>query len=388
MSFRLVDTGWDKELETALVADHSTVRIVCPFIKRRTAERLLRQGKPGALQVITRFNLDDFGAGVSDLSALRLLLDSGAQIRGMRNLHAKLYLLGATRAIVTSANLTEAAMLRNHELGFVAETPEVVGACRQYFDGLWSRAGQNLQRSRLEQWESKVGAYLAGGARPLAASGLGDEGMDGGIAPAPIVTPVWAGEAEQGFVKLLGEGDNRAGRSMKVLEEVIRSGCHWACAYPKGKRPRRVHDGALLFLGRLVKDPNDVLIFGRALGMHHEPGRDDATPADISRHSWKKQWPHYVRVSHAELVDGTLSNGVSLNALMTELAANSFAPTQRNARAGKGNTNPQHSLRQQADVELSPEGIAWVTEHLERAFARHGKIPAPALAELDWPTLP
>ena len=30
----------------------------------------------------------------------------GAQIRGVRHLHAKLYLLGASRAIVTSANLT------------------------------------------------------------------------------------------------------------------------------------------------------------------------------------------------------------------------------------------------------------------------------------------
>ena len=120
MSFRLVDAGRDKELEGALLVDHSAVQIVCPFIKQRTAERLLKHGKPAALQIITRFNLDDFGAGVSDLSALRLLLANGAQIRGVRHLHAKLYLLGASRAIVTSANLTEAGLLRNHELGFVA----------------------------------------------------------------------------------------------------------------------------------------------------------------------------------------------------------------------------------------------------------------------------
>ena len=38
--------------------------------------------------MITRFNLADFAEGVSDIEALRLLLDAGANIRGIRNLHA------------------------------------------------------------------------------------------------------------------------------------------------------------------------------------------------------------------------------------------------------------------------------------------------------------
>ncbi len=166
------------------------------------AERLLRRGKPKTLQVITRFNLDDFGAGVSDLSALRVLLDSGAQIRGLRGLHAKLYLLGANRAIVTSANLTEAAMLRNHELGFVGDGPEVVGACRAYFDTLWGRAGNNLTHSRLEAWESTVGAYLASGARPLGPR-LGDEGVDAGLSPVPLTVPEVGRRRETGLRQVL-----------------------------------------------------------------------------------------------------------------------------------------------------------------------------------------
>lgn len=388
MSFRLVDTGWDKELEAALLADHSAVRIVCPFIKERTAKRLLAQGKPSALQVITRFNLDDFGAGVSDLSALRLLLESGAKIRGVRHLHAKLYLLGASRAILTSANLTEAAMLRNHELGFVAEAPSVVGPCRQYFDKLWSRAGQDLQRARLEVWESKVKAYQLVGGRPLAMSSLGDEGVDAGLAPAPLGTSTWAGEAGQGFVKFFGEGHHRALRTMLVVDEVERSASHWACTYPRDKRPRRVHDGALLFMGRLVKEEDDILIYGCAKGLQHEPVRDDAIAGEIERRPWKAKWPHYVRVYDAQFLGGTLANGVSLNMLMKTLKADSFASTQRNARAGKGNTNPQHSCRQQPDVELSPEGIAWMTEQLDRAFIQHGKMSPEALNGLDWPALP
>ena len=116
--FRLVETDWGHVLDRAVATDCSELRIVCPFIKERTVRRLLAGGRPKSIQVITRFNLLDFAEGVSDTAALRLLLDKGAQIRGVRGLHAKLYLIGR-QAIVTSANLTQAALSRNHEFGFV-----------------------------------------------------------------------------------------------------------------------------------------------------------------------------------------------------------------------------------------------------------------------------
>src|SRR5258708_4582142 len=103
MNFFCVDSGWDKVLDEALVADHSVLRIVCPFIKTGAADRLLRRGKPQSIQVITRGNLDDFYGGVSDIAALRLIMANGAQIRAVKNLHAKLYLFGRTQAIITSA---------------------------------------------------------------------------------------------------------------------------------------------------------------------------------------------------------------------------------------------------------------------------------------------
>src|SRR2546425_3029596 len=99
MNFRLVDAGWDDVFDDAISTDAAVVRIVCPFLKGRSAGRLLKRGSPESLQVITRFNLCDFCEGVSDISALRLLLENGAQIRGVRNLHAKLYLFGETRVI-------------------------------------------------------------------------------------------------------------------------------------------------------------------------------------------------------------------------------------------------------------------------------------------------
>lgn len=71
--------------------------------------------RPNEIQVITRFNLNDFAEGVSDIAALQRVLGVGGRVRGVKNLHSKLYLSGNTRAIVTSANLTAAALDRNAE---------------------------------------------------------------------------------------------------------------------------------------------------------------------------------------------------------------------------------------------------------------------------------
>ena len=125
MTIRLVEEGWGKELREALRVDPSHLRIICPFIKVDAIEMLLSL-QSSSIQVITRFNLADFSEGVSDVAALRGLLGANASVRGVRNLHAKLYLFGNSRAIITSANLTVAALNRNHEFGMVAESPEII----------------------------------------------------------------------------------------------------------------------------------------------------------------------------------------------------------------------------------------------------------------------
>lgn len=199
--------------------------------------------------------------------------------------------------------------------------------------------------------------------------------------------PLVVADAPQAFVKLLGTGDNRAVLGLSTVEEIKSAGCHWAVCYPANKRPRSVKDGAVLFLGRMMRDPNDIRVFGRAIGMAHLPGRDDATSADIAERPWKEDWPRYVRVHDAEFVNGAMENGVSLNEMMDALKANAFASTQRNLTAGTGNTDPRRAYRQQAHVELSPDGVLWLSERLERAFAAHGKVLPETLEELDWPSL-
>ena len=385
-AIRLVDAGWDEELSAAVRADPSEVRIVCPFIKKGALEHLLSH-RPGNVQVITRFNLADFAEGVSDTAALRMLLDAGAGIRGIRNLHAKLYVFGTSRAIITSANLTKAALTRNQEFGMVADDAAVIAACRDYFDGLWRHASADLSHDMLDSWEETVTRHRVAGGRLNRARGLADFGADAGpAAKLPVSLPTVVADADQAFVKFLGEGHNRVPISYTTIKEIEESGCHWAVPYPAKRRPRSVKDGAVMFIARLTKEP-DIRIFGRAIAMKHDPFRDNASPEDIALRPWKDKWPRYIRLHQAEFVAGTMENGVSLYELMGTLGSDAFAPTQRNAASGVGNTDPRRAYMQQAAVELSSQGLLWLGERLQAAFAEHGKVPQDTLDELDWPTL-
>ena len=389
MTFRLIDRHWLPEFDHALRTDRSALRIVCPFIKAGALDRLLSP-RPGLIQVITRFNLADFADGVSDLAALRCVLAAGGSVRGIRHLHAKLYLFGTGRAIVTSANLTSAGLSTNHEFGIVTEDRAAIESCLAYFDGLWRRAGSDLQLQQLDRWDLAVADHLASGGRPTSSGGLEDFGADAGFWPSPDTgpPPVFS-DPPQAFVKFSGQSTDRAPLDCPVIEKIERGGSHWALAYPAGggKRPTGVQDGAVMFISRLVKGP-DTRIFGRAVALKHREGRDDASQSDIELRPWKSRWPRYIRVHHAEFVAGSLENGVSLAELMDTLGSDSFATTQHNAARGHGNTDPRRSLGRQPAVRLSRDGFEWLSARLQNAFDVHGQVPHQLLKELDRPEIP
>ncbi|GMV83796.1 MAG: hypothetical protein AMXMBFR7_49800 [Planctomycetota bacterium] len=187
------------------------------------------------------------------------------------------------------------------------------------------------------------------------------------------------------FVKFFGQSDAREAASTSIVEELKRSGSHWACTYSPRKRPRQVRDGDTMYLAKLVTDPHGIFIYGRAIAAQHVPGRDEATPREIAQRPWKAEWPLYVRVERPEFIDGTLSWGVRLEDLMDALDADAFASTQRNKANGQGNADPRKAIRQQAHVQLSEQGAQWLHDKFNAALAQHGRFPAEELAKLDGP---
>jgi hypothetical protein len=227
---------------------------------------------------------------------------------------------------------------------------------------------------------------------------LGDFGTDLSRHSATQTTPAPGGPALGGelavplhlpaYVKFLGQARERLPLSVPVLYEIERSGCNLALAYPKGKRPH-APEGSLMFIARLTvhEGVSDIRVFGFASAHAHEVGSDDATALDIQRRPWRSIWPHYVRIYDAHFLAGTLGDGISLNELMDDLGADSFAPTQRNRDLNRSkpakrprNENPRLSYSQQPSVELSEHGRDWLAARLLDAFHRVGEIPQAELS--------
>jgi hypothetical protein len=186
----------------------------------------------------------------------------------------------------------------------------------------------------------------------------------------------------RGFVKFFGQGNNRSSRDRTVLDAVATSGSHRICTYPRGRRPRAPRDGDVVFMGQLVRGPNDIVVYGRAIAKRYVEGRDDAAVEDVALRPWLERWPHFIRVHGLEFVDGTLEQSVSLAELMDELGPHAFGPTAENADRGVGNVDPRQSIRQAAAIRLSEAGMSWLDEELQRAFGEFGKVRAEEIAGL------
>jgi hypothetical protein len=356
MSFRLVETGWDAEFASASSSLVHELRIITPFVQLNAVQGLVKK-RLRSLALITRFNLDDLCTGVSSLEALGWLLKQGAEIRGIQNLHAKAYLFDDLCAIVTSANLTRAALVRNHELGFVATDAPLIVECRAYFGRLWG-LGRPLDAALFNQMQSAIDQARRIGGGVHSRTNLGDLGAKLGLPPAPALAIADFPLGNGAYVKFFGSSTrgDRAKRSKPTLQDVSDCGSHWACTYPGHRAPRRLEDGDTMFIARLVEEPDDILVYGRAVACQYDPARDVAPPEDIVRHPWKKNWPNYIRVHDAEFLAGTLANGTSLRKLAEELGESCFASTEERAAKGEAGINPLPTLGQKPDVRLSHRG--------------------------------
>jgi len=381
-SFRLVSGGWRQEMAHALCEEFSELRIVTPFIKRG-ALALLDIPKLNSIRVITRYSLADFYQGVSDICALDALLENGAEVRGIQDLHSKLYLFGTRRATITSANLTESALEKNHEFGLVTEDQRVIRECSQYFEWLWGEGQTNLTTSDLRTWEIDVNRYRNQIGPPASKASLKDHGVavKAERSPAFVGPMIWAASAhpsaQQAYVKLFGMSRKRCPLTQRIEERVEWEGCHRFLSYPEKFPPNNVNQGDTVFIAYQTGKPKDIRVFGRAIAV----GSRKATVAELNRRDYKREWCQYLDVCDAEFLAGTMANGVSLYEMIDELKADSFVTTQSSAKQGKKDINAKLSYRSGSAL-LSDKGQAWLDERLRAAFQRHGKISQNVLDQI------
>jgi hypothetical protein len=324
--FRLIDNGWVAAIEAALRAGPSSVSIACPFVKAASLARILDRLSGKDVRLLTRFDLNGFYAGVSDLSALRMVLERGGTVAGVKRLHSKLFLFGERVAIAGSANLTEAAMHSNHEFGFVSEAPHIVDQCQTYFDELWNNVEKTCTLDNLAKWQSELDRAREQFGTPTPT--LPDYGSNVAVDSPLVFAGPTLPDDRRYFVKFFGSGGERSLASRSIEEDVVEGKRYERCTY--GRPPRRVQDGDVIFMARVMRAPNDYRIFGQALALAHRPGIDVIDSSEIHETPRLANWPHYIRVYEPRFLNGTLGDGISLNALMQRFDWRSFASTFRN----------------------------------------------------------
>jgi hypothetical protein len=355
----LIRDGWINHfINSSRGVQH--IQIISPFITYRVVNEIMERFSGNRLEIITRFNLNDFRSGVSNLQALKYLIERGASIQGIRNLHSKVYIFDNSTAIIGSANLTSMAFYNNYEFGMRVSDELHVQECINYFNWLKERGGFYLDMPTINRWEEQLREQ-----RPISSeSFLPDYGTD----------PSMSNIERHYFIKLLGKSDNRVQLDFHAREEIERAHCHYALCFPTNSgRPRRYRNGDTVYMARMLEG-TDYSFFGRAESLEHVDDRDYASDEEMEILDWKDRWSIYIRVRNAEFINTVMRNCPKMSELIDSLGPESFDATSRRYARGERDINPWNSLRQKADVQLSGTAGAWLKQRFDQRLLQYGKV--------------
>ncbi|HEY9154186.1 MAG TPA: phospholipase D-like domain-containing protein [Opitutaceae bacterium] len=377
MSTKIITNNWHSHLSNTLKGNVKVVRAMAPFVQADVMRKLFGSFG-GEVRLITRLSEEDFYKGVSNLEALKLLIRKGGRVRAVRDLHAKAFVFDSEQTLISSANLTGKAFTKNFELGLWTDLAEIATETSAYFDRLWEQAALDVSLEKLEEIQAvvrKAREQFSTAPTPI----FIDHGVAISVAGAEeITTEVPTStfdldDAHNIFVKFSGQASTRVSRDLKVIERVVDANFLRGGFYPHNKRPRIVRDGDVMFASTLVKNGNDIMVFGRAYAFAYDPERDVATKDDIKERDWKENWPHYIRWRNAEFLNGTVGDGVSLSELCDTFGPESFVASSKQHKQGKQG-DPKSSYKQQPAVRLTRQAAVWLNEQLERRFQRFGVL--------------
>jgi hypothetical protein len=373
---KFLKDNWFSFFESELVKS-SNIKIVSPFVSKELISWLLEKVDGKNISFITRFKLNDFYEGVSQLEGIEMLVKSGAAVRGIKGLHSKLYLFDNRTAVITSANFTRGGFKNNFEFGTALSDAEDIRECSCYYEYLWNVRKHNLVLETIESWKKEIEKMHDKHPGPSKGLSLPDEGAEvtrqhGGMGDGGAEEVL---ETQKYYVKFLGSSNRRVSWAEKITDTIERSGCNNTLHWPQNRRPNSIVNNEVIYIAHMTGGPDDYAIFGKAVANAYDKTRDNATDDDIKKYEWKRQWPHYIRVSSPVFIKGKLSNCIKLKTeLINKFGTSGFASTLRNSENQHGNTNPLKSLMQQPGVALTYQAGKWLDEYFDDKLEKYGQL--------------
>ena len=356
------------------------IRIISPFLGSIALESLGHRPQNSRIHLITRYELGNFLKGVSSLDTVKELIKIGVKIRGVQGIHSKIYIFDDKEAVITSANFTSGGLKNNYECGIITHNQLKIASLLEHFDFLWEKGQKDLENIEITDWENIINTAKKQTAKP--APDLPDMGVripkaNGRYHKVKLSDPAFGA-----YLKFWGKSSSRAERNETIKQILHWTEAHYAVTFPEGERPREIMDDDTVYMAYIVKDHPGYMIFGRGYGTAHVPGRDDASHTEKSRKPWKKDYPHYIRITSPVFIDAKLSDCPELGHLIDTHDVNVFYRTQARAAAGEKDIKVKNSLKRKPGIRLSAIATVELDRQFSKALEQHGKIPDAFLSTL------
>lgn len=405
MTIQLVDGNFGSVYYQMLEDCQNHIRIISPFIGRTVASSLaseLEEKPELKCTIITRFYLEDFITGSSSIEGLEKLVEAGATVYALQDLHTKLYIFDENSVVMGSANFTFKGFFKNVEFGIYMENePVFTKECLAYFNGLLEKmkaAGEclvtedliqkykptifdNIQsrRPRRNQTFTVLPNIIKFGAviedlndvkveQVSEEKDIIEESIKQMAVPSERHTGIW--------LKFEGNSESRIPNNEIYLDRKRRLHEHITRTYFP-TRPTGIKAGQTVFIAVLSYDEHEsaapvIVGYATTPGFREE---NTETSKDSFYKRTKGRYPYFIELNHGRFLKGPIKYGISLNDIIRDLRFDLY-PTPKKSIHSVAITHHEKSHLQITEVAKE-----YIIERLEKRFEKFG------MEELKWVTL-
>lgn len=396
MTIKIINRDFGGMFYNLLESTENEISIISPFIGLKTALSLtewIEQNPNIKCNIITRFNREEFIRGASSIEGLEHLVNAGANLFALQDLHTKLYIFDKHSVIMGSANFTFKGFYKNHEFGLYMENePQFSNECQDYFnvlismitsDGDWKitleriikerqlvnkiikdrKGKEGLNEFNQAKWGAKIDLEKQQDTTPQIGEHDFLEDAIKGTASSTSRTGIW--------LKFEGTSENRINnnevylnRKRRINEYINRT------FFPV--RPTGIKEGDLLFLTVVSKDKdnNEVPIivgYAKTSGYSENNKIDTNDPKYIK---WNNRFPYYVEFTSGKFLDTSIKHGISLIELYRELKNNVYPSTVNNPETRIESIKKRH--HQKSHLQITEYAGDYLLSKLENLFEKYG----------------
>ena len=324
------------------------INIISPFITGDLVDKLceiLEDNNQIKCTIITRYYRDDFVNGVSNLYAIKKLIQYGADVYALLDLHTKLYIFDESSAMLGSANFTSGGFKNNIELSvLISDEESSLIEINNYFKELLQEIKNCEEDFRITEQmiddevllvnklahnmtnnSIKYSNQFRFGAK-VSTKAKSEESGD-------IIQEILKSNSTQSnedvWMKFEGTANDRYDPTEKYeptycvyLNTII-------TCFPENKRPTGIKNGHYIYIAALSKDKNGKgmpFIVGRGKTRGFDKS-NIANDVMLKEYAWMKDWPAYCVLYEMEYLDTEIINCIKLDEVLVNLHSDMYVST-------------------------------------------------------------